>query len=292
MDRQQGGMAQLEHRDKSPRRSRQAVVRRRVECREQYGCGEQRAARRRAVVIRPDHVVHWKRLESHGKCSTRLEYEGVATSLSGVFPEERCKVDDDGGTGSFVGHERCGGMGCLGEFTRKCFREFWKEQGLRDRVLVLRETERIRMSQDAEGPRHVTVEGFENGRQHRSKRKLKCKRHKRGMFGLDVSSREASVFEASKKGLAEAGCVDMVSADLHALEIGAVLLLERNHEMQCGVEPCAAVIVFAHVLMKVCKPATSLHVLFGSGCSQGERQAPREWQRRAKSWWRCQRPAT
>ena len=90
----------------------------------------------------------------------------------------------------------------------------------------------------------------------RNKRKLKCKRHKRGMFGLDMSSREASVFEASKKGLAEAGCVDMVSADLHALEIGAVLLLERNHEMQCGVEPCAAVIVFGHVLMKVCKPAT------------------------------------
>ena len=38
--------------------------------------------------------------------------------LSGVFPEERCKVDDDGGTGSFVEYERCGGRGCLEEFTR------------------------------------------------------------------------------------------------------------------------------------------------------------------------------
>ena len=74
------------------------------------------------------------------------------------------------------------------------------------------------------------------------------------------------MFEASKKGLAEAGCVDMVSADLHALEIGAVSLLERNHEMQCGVEPCAAVIVFAHLLMKVLQTSEKLQVLFGSGC--------------------------
>ena len=60
----------------------------------------------------------------------------VVTSLSGVVPEERCKVDDDSGTGNRVGHERCGGRGCLEDFTRKCFREFWKERGLRDRVLL------------------------------------------------------------------------------------------------------------------------------------------------------------
>ena len=66
------------------------------------------------------HVVHGKRLGSHHKCSSRMEFEGVATSLSGVFPEERCKVDDDGGTGRFVGHERYDGRGCLGEFTRRC----------------------------------------------------------------------------------------------------------------------------------------------------------------------------
>ena len=58
-----------------------------------------------------DHVVQGKSDGSHRKCSTRLQYEGVATSLSGVFPEEGCKVgsDEDGGAGSFVGHERCGG---------------------------------------------------------------------------------------------------------------------------------------------------------------------------------------
>ena len=60
-----------------------------------------------AVVCRLDHVVHGKRLESHRKCSTRLEYEGAATSFSGVFTEGRCKVDVDSGTGSFVGDERC-----------------------------------------------------------------------------------------------------------------------------------------------------------------------------------------
>ena len=88
----------------------------------------------------------------------------------------------------------------------------------------------------------------------RSKRKLECKCHKRGKFGLGMSSREASVFEASKKGLAETGCVDTVSVDLDALEIG---LLERNHEIQCGIESCAAVTVFAHLPMMVCKPAKS-----------------------------------
>ena len=81
------------------------------------------------LYFRLDHVVYGKRLESYGKF-----YEGV-------FPDERCNVDDDGGIGSFVGHERCGGRGCLGEFTRKCFRDFWKERGLRDRLLELRETE-------------------------------------------------------------------------------------------------------------------------------------------------------
>ena len=130
-----GGMAQLELRDKSLRPGHQAVVRRRVECREQYGRDEQRAAYRCAVGFRPDHVVYGNRLESHRKCSICLEYEGVAIFLSGVFPEDRCKGDDDGGTCIFVGRS------CLREFTQKCFREFWKEEGLRDRLLVLRETE-------------------------------------------------------------------------------------------------------------------------------------------------------
>ena len=59
---------------------------------DQNGCGAQRAVRRCAVVFRLDRVVHGKRLGSHRRCSTRLECESVATSLSGVFPEERCKV--------------------------------------------------------------------------------------------------------------------------------------------------------------------------------------------------------
>ena len=71
--------------------------------------GYQCTAWRCAVVCLLDHVVHGKKLESHRKCSARLEYEGVATSFSGMFSEGRCKVDVDSGTGSFVGHERCGG---------------------------------------------------------------------------------------------------------------------------------------------------------------------------------------
>ena len=42
-----------------------------------------------------------------------------------------------------------------------------------------------------------------------------------------------------------------------ALEIGAVSLLNRNHEIQSGIESCAAVTVFAHVPTKGCTPAKS-----------------------------------
>ena len=131
------------------------------------------------VVLGASIVVYGRRSGSHRKCSKRLEYEGVATSLSGVFPEERSKVGcaDDGGTGSFDGHERCGGRSwrrdrcqrdCEG-VTHRCFREFWKDQGLKVRVLVLREkvTANIRKSQDAEGPRHnrdlLGRRGFDEG---------------------------------------------------------------------------------------------------------------------------------
>ena len=169
-DWQRKCMTQVELRDESLRWGRQAAVKRRVEFREQYGRGDQGTAWSCAVVCRPDHVVHGKRLESHRKCSTRLKYEGVATSFSGVFPERRCKVDVDSGSGSFVAHERCDGRSWrrngrrrdLEEVIQRCFREFSKKQGLRVRVLVLRE-----MSHDAAGPRHVTVEGSEGSRQQR-----------------------------------------------------------------------------------------------------------------------------
>ena len=94
----------VELRDESVRCGRRPAA---VRCRDQCGCGEQRAAWRCAFVCRLDHVAHGKRLESHRKCLVKLEYGSVAISLSDVFPEERRKVGcaDDGGTGSFVGHE-------------------------------------------------------------------------------------------------------------------------------------------------------------------------------------------
>ena len=55
--------------------------------------------------------------------------------------------------------------GCLHERIQRCFEGFWRETGIRVRVLVLREaTVSIRMSQDEAGPRHVTVEGSEGSR--------------------------------------------------------------------------------------------------------------------------------
>ena len=121
-----------------------------------------------------------------------------------------------------------------------------EEQGLRDRVLVLRETENIRMSQDAERPRHVTVEGFEDDRQQKG--------GARESSSANVTSAASSVWASvpekrarsqQARSLAETRHVDMVSVDLNALEIGAVLLHERNREIQSGIESCAAVTVFA-----------------------------------------------
>ena len=147
----------------------------------------------------------------------------------------------------FVGHERYGGRGWtrngrqrdLEELTRRCFREFWKERGTRVRVLVLREelTANIRMSQDAEGQ----SKGSRMVDKGRSKRRFKCECHK---------CREASAFEANKRGLAETRYVDMTSVDLNALEIAAVLLLERNRAIQIGIDSRTAVIVFASIVAK------------------------------------------
>ena len=68
LDWQQGGMAQPELRDESLRRGRQAVV------------------------FRPDHVVHRKRQGSHRKCSTMLEYEGVATLIQTRSPKSDTRL--------------------------------------------------------------------------------------------------------------------------------------------------------------------------------------------------------
>ena len=85
------------------------------------------------------------------------------------------------------------------------------------------------MSHDAaEGSRHGRVEGFSR----------------------IVDSK------ASKRSLAEH--VDMVSADLNAMEIGSVLLLERNREIQSGIESRVAVAVFALPSVKDCKSCLDL----------------------------------
>ena len=134
-------------------------------------------------------------------------------------------------------------------FTKGCFSGFWRETGFRVRMLVLREaTVSIRMSQGEAGPRRVTVEGPRVvGNNGRSKREVKCC-HK---------CSKVSVFEASKPSLAEMRCDDMVGVDLNALEIGAVLLLERNHEIQIGIDSCAPVTVFAHFCLFVTKSCKS-----------------------------------
>ena len=64
--------------------------------------------------------------------------------------------------------------------------------------------------------------------------------------GLGMSSREVSAFGASKRGLAE--MIAKVNVDLNAPEIVAVLLLERDQEIRSGIEACAAVTVFVHLL--------------------------------------------
>ena len=138
---------------------------------------------------------------------------------------------------------------------------------------------------------HVTVKGFEEKQtQGRNKREFfKC--HECGKFGMGVRSREASVFEAGNRGLAETRCVDMVNVDLNALEIDwSSAVARENQKIQVVFESCAAVIVFSHFRWFVTK---SLQVLCGLECSKGERQARRcvifgresEWQRRSKSWW-------
>ena len=85
----------------------------------------------------------------------------------------------------------------------------------------------------------------------RSKRKLKCKRHK---------------FVGSERGSAETGCVDVVGVDLNALETESVLSVERNRQIQSGIDSCAAVIVFALRGAKSCKSCLDLSERQASRC--------------------------
>ena len=92
-----------------------------------------------------------------------------------------------------------------------------------------------------------------------------------GKFGLGVKSREASVFEASKRSLAEARCVDIVTVDLNTLKIGAVLLLKQSRDSGWNRFVCCSdcVRLFSLVLNE------KLQVLCGSECSKGEGRAPK-----------------
>ena len=219
-----------------------------------------------AVVLRL--VVHEKRLGSHRRCSERLKYEGVATSLSGVLPEERCKVGsaDDGG-GVYVGDERCGGRSwrrdrcqydCEG-VTQRCFRWFWKEQRL-SCAGTTRKSDGEHPNVAAEAPQHGTVEGFEDGRQQmkeREKAQVQLSRVRQVWLGHECQG-SASAFEASKRVLAETTYVDMARVDLNTLEIGSLSLPERNREFQSGIGSYAAVMVFALLGMQSCKSCLDL----------------------------------
>ena len=99
----------------------------------------------------------------------------------------------------------------------------------------------------------------------KNQKEFKCKYHKCSELGLGMYFREASAFETSKRGLAETGYVDMASLDLNSLEIGSVLLPERNREIQMGTDSCVAVIVFSRV---VADDVTRLR-------TPGDRQVPR-----------------
>ena len=62
------------------------------EYRDQYGRGEQRAAWKRAVVCRPDHVAHRKSSGLCCECNVQLEHGGMENVLSCVLPVERCEI--------------------------------------------------------------------------------------------------------------------------------------------------------------------------------------------------------
>ena len=117
----------------------------------------------------------------------------------------------------------------------------------------------------------------------KNEREFKCKYHKCSEFGLGMYFREASAFEASKRGSAETRYVDMASVDLNSLEIGSVLLPERNREIQMGTDSCVALILFSRVvaddvtMFRTPGKARSRRSgrTLGSECSNGERQAPR-----------------
>ena len=96
--------------------------------------------------------------------------------------------------------------------------------------------------------------------------------------------------KASLSCLAETRYVDMLSVDLFALKIGLVLSLERNCEIQSGIEKCVAVLVFVLPGVKSCKSCLVLSArkvqsrLFRTLLAQVERTAIQVWSRHFRSW--------
>ena len=130
------------------------------------------------------------------------EYGSVAVSLSDVFPEERRKVGcaDGGGTGSFVGHERCGGRSLRRNGRRRDLEEVI--QRVLPRVLEETGTQSSCAGITRSDSEHSNVTGNRNHDMGESKGSKKSKskgRNKRefkccyecGKFGLGVRSREA-----------------------------------------------------------------------------------------------------
>ena len=125
----------------------------------------------------------------------------------------------------------------------------------------------------------------------RSERRLKCKCHECGKFGLGMNAREASAFEASKRVLAETTYVDMARVDLNTLEIGSFSLPERNRDFQSGIESYAAVMVFALLGVKSCKSCLDL----SARKVIAKLRDVSFWYanlKRAQFRWQCQRRAT
>ena len=271
-DWQRKCMAQVELHDESARCGRRSAT---IRCRDQFGCGKQRAAWRSAVVCRLDHVVHGKRLKSHRKCLVKLEYGSVAISLSDVFSEERRKVGcaDDGGTGSFFGHERCGGRSWrrngrrrdLFKIIQRCFREFWNKQGLKVRVLVLREAT-VRMSQETDEPRHGTVE-----KQRMEQERVQVLSRVRQLWsGCEIQRSKRVRSKQEKLGRNEMRRLGERRSEC-AGDWSSVVAREKSQDSGWNQFACCSDCVRSFSLIRNEK----LQVLCGSECSKGERQVQR-----------------
>ena len=112
-----------------------------------------------------------------------------------------------------------------------------------------------------------------------SKRKLKCKRHKYGKFGLGVSSRETSAFAASEElGRDETRRHGKCRSEC-AGDRSSVVAREKSRDSEWNRIVCRGDCVRCQMSEKRqtnerLQISEKLHVLFGSECSKGDRHAP------------------